>query len=81
MFVIEQNRQEIRFLISDSRGTKPFSLIHCDLWGKYHTPSYGGCHFFLYIADNFSKTYLKPITICDFSDLEALFKECTVIME
>jgi len=27
------------FSLSDSRADKPFSLIHCDLWGKYHTAS------------------------------------------
>jgi len=43
------------FPISDSREDKPFSLIHFDLWGKYHTASLGGCHYFLCIVDDFSR--------------------------
>jgi len=34
------------FSLSDSRASKPFDLIHCDLWGCYHTPSLFGCHYF-----------------------------------
>ena len=43
------------FTISTNKAERPFSLIHCDLWGRYHTPSIGGCHYFLCIVDHFSR--------------------------
>jgi len=43
------------FPISSTRANKPFSLIHCDLWGKYHTASLSGCHYFMCIVDDFSR--------------------------
>jgi len=42
------------FPLSDSRAKRPFSLIHCDLWGRYHIPSLSGCHYFLSIVDVYS---------------------------
>ena len=42
------------FTLSETRAIKPFDLIHCNLWGKYHTPSLSGCHYFLCIVDKFS---------------------------
>jgi len=49
----EQTRTS--FTLSNTRASKPFGLIHCDLWGKYHTPSLSGCHYFLCIVDDFSR--------------------------
>ena len=43
------------FSLSNARATEPFSLIHCDLWGRYHTPSSSGCHHFLCIINDFSR--------------------------
>ena len=43
------------FSLSNARANEPFSLIHCDLWGRCHTPSSSGCHYFLYIVDDFSR--------------------------
>lgn len=34
----------------------PFELIHLDLWGPYHTPTYNGYHYFLTIVDDYSRT-------------------------
>ena len=42
------------FCLSDSRAEKSFDLIHCDLWGQYHTSTLAGCHYFLCIVDDFS---------------------------
>jgi len=44
------------FTISTNKAERPFSLIHCDLWDRYHTPSLGGCHYFLCIVNDFSRT-------------------------
>ncbi|KAL2941173.1 Retrovirus-related Pol polyprotein from transposon RE1 [Bienertia sinuspersici] len=40
---------------SDSRASRIFELIHCDLWGSYKTPSSCGAHYFLTIVDDFSR--------------------------
>lgn len=29
----------------NNKASEPFALIHCDLWGKYHTPTHNGSHF------------------------------------
>ena len=29
------------FTVSTHKAERPLSLIHCDLWGQYHTPSLG----------------------------------------
>jgi len=29
-------------------------IWYYDLWGRYHTPSLSGCHYFLCIVDDFS---------------------------
>lgn len=42
------------FPLSDNKSIVPFSLIHCDLWGRYHTPSLSGAHYFLTIFDDFT---------------------------
>ena len=32
-----------------------FDLIHCDIWGPFHTPTYGNHRFFLSIVDDHSR--------------------------
>ncbi|KAJ0452966.1 putative RNA-directed DNA polymerase [Helianthus annuus] len=32
-----------------------FDLVHCDIWGKYHTPSFSGANYFLTIVDDHSR--------------------------
>ncbi|KAJ9542449.1 LOW QUALITY PROTEIN: hypothetical protein OSB04_028955 [Centaurea solstitialis] len=32
-----------------------FNLLHCDIWGKYRTPSFTGANYFLTIVDDFSR--------------------------
>lgn len=44
------------FPISTSRAQCPFEIIHCDLWGKYKTPSCGATYF-LTIVDDFSRAF------------------------
>ncbi|KAL2907188.1 Retrovirus-related Pol polyprotein from transposon TNT 1-94 [Bienertia sinuspersici] len=40
---------------SDSRASRVFEMIHCDLWGSYKTPSTSGAYYFLTIVDDFSR--------------------------
>ena len=32
-----------------------FDLIHCDVWGPFHTPTYHGKRFFLSLVDDHSR--------------------------
>ncbi|XP_021755434.1 uncharacterized protein LOC110720688 [Chenopodium quinoa] len=43
------------FPSSDSRASRIFEMIHCDLWGSYKTSSTCGAHYFLTIVDDFSR--------------------------
>ena len=38
---------------SNTKAQRPFSLVHCDLWGPYHTHSLSGCYYFLCVVDDF----------------------------
>lgn len=40
---------------SNSKASRIFELIHCDLWGPYKTPSSGGARYFLTLVDDFSR--------------------------
>ncbi|GJV13486.1 cysteine-rich receptor-like protein kinase 8, partial [Tanacetum coccineum] len=51
------------FTLSTSHASKPFELIHLDIWGPYKTPTINKCKYFLTIVDDFSRatwTYLLP---------------------
>jgi hypothetical protein len=43
------------FPSSSISTSKCFSLIHCDIWGRYKTPSISGAFYFLTIVDDFSR--------------------------
>ena len=43
------------FPVSDSKASRIFELIHCDLWGPNKIPSLCGAHYFLTLVDDFSR--------------------------
>ena len=43
-----------KFSINNSKATKRYEIIHCDLWGKYHTLSSCGATYFLTLVDDYS---------------------------
>ena len=43
------------FPVIDSKATSRFEIIHCDLWGKYSTPSSCGATYFLTLVDDYSR--------------------------
>ena len=43
------------FSLSDKKASRIFELVHCDLWGPYHTVSSCGARYFLTIVDDFSR--------------------------
>lgn len=47
-------RTRATFDINKNKESRPFALIHCDLWGRYKTPSTLGAHYFLTIMDDYS---------------------------
>jgi hypothetical protein len=49
----KQTRQP--FPSSSISTSKCFSLIHCDIWGRYKTLSISGAFYFLTIVDDFSR--------------------------
>ncbi|XP_074265527.1 uncharacterized protein LOC141587965 [Silene latifolia] len=46
----------LQFLISNSRASYIFELIHMDVWGPYKTPAFSGAKFFLTILEDFSRS-------------------------
>lgn len=44
------------FSSSSIKTQAAFQLIHCDVWGLYHTPFLAGAHYFLSIIDDFIRT-------------------------
>jgi hypothetical protein len=36
-------------------STKPFAMIHCDIWGSYRHPSLSGAHYFLTVVDDLTR--------------------------
>ncbi|XP_074305911.1 uncharacterized protein LOC141641136 [Silene latifolia] len=44
------------FNLSENIASDIFSLIHCDLWGPYRTPSTCGAKYFLTIVDDCSRS-------------------------
>ena len=43
------------FPVSDSKASRIFEFIHCDLWGPNKIPSSCGAHYFLTLVDDFSR--------------------------
>lgn len=46
----------IFFSLSDNKASCAFELIHCDLCGRYYTPTLSGSYYFLTIIDDFTCT-------------------------
>ena len=42
------------FFPSDTKAQRPFSLIHCDLYGPHRTRILSGCYHLLCIVDDYS---------------------------
>lgn len=42
----------LSFISNNSLFDKPFNLIHCDIWGPFHTLTIEGFQYFLIIVDD-----------------------------
>lgn len=49
-----QTRQS--FPVSFIKTTKPFQLLHSDIWGPYKDTTYNGCIIILTIVDDFTRS-------------------------
>ncbi|KAM1068509.1 hypothetical protein ACFX2A_000471 [Malus domestica] len=43
------------FPLSSISTVKPFELLHMDIWGGYHIPSFSGARYFLTIVDDYTR--------------------------
>ncbi|KAI3785701.1 hypothetical protein L1987_44825 [Smallanthus sonchifolius] len=43
------------FPTSTTKTSACFDLLHCDIWGKYRTPSFSKTNYFLTIVDDYSR--------------------------
>ncbi|KAL2897026.1 Retrovirus-related Pol polyprotein from transposon RE1 [Bienertia sinuspersici] len=43
------------FSSSCTKTSKPFEILHMDVWGPYKAKTYSGCNIFLTIVDDFSR--------------------------
>ncbi|XP_075095180.1 uncharacterized protein LOC142173482 [Nicotiana tabacum] len=57
-------QQRLPFLDSSIKFTKPFQLVHTDLWGPYHTRTYNDFRYFLTIVDDFSRVTWTHLFSC-----------------
>ena len=48
-------QKRLSFPISNAIASKPFDLVHMDIWGPLHTPTHDGHSYFLTILDEFSR--------------------------
>ena len=55
IFVIFQSKKRLPFTLSTHVSSKPFGLIHCDLWGPFAISTIDGFKYFLTIVDDFSR--------------------------
>ncbi|XP_074299020.1 uncharacterized protein LOC141630027 [Silene latifolia] len=51
----EAKHNRSSFDMNDNKASAIFELIHCDLWGPYHSPSSCGAKYFLTIVDDYSR--------------------------
>ncbi|KAJ9555731.1 hypothetical protein OSB04_010345 [Centaurea solstitialis] len=48
-------QKRLPFVSLNNMSKEAFDLIHCDVWGPFHTHSYQGYRFFLTIVDDYSR--------------------------
>lgn len=47
---------------SEKRSTRPFELVHMDVWGPYKKATHYMKHYFLTVVDDFSRAAWKFLT-------------------
>lgn len=73
-------QKRIPFVSSSVKSLHAFDLIHCDIWGPYHVPTYNNQRFFLTLVDDctrFTWTFLFQHK----SDAQAVVSRFYVMIE
>ncbi|KAJ0539365.1 putative RNA-directed DNA polymerase [Helianthus annuus] len=52
---VKAKHKRLPFPISSIKTKDCFELVHCDIWGKYRTPSLTQARYFLTIVDDYSR--------------------------
>lgn len=68
-----------KFYDSDSRATRCFEMIHCDLWWPYSTPSCGA-RYFLTLVDDFSRA-VWVLLLIDKTEINKMFHSSFAMIE
>lgn len=67
-------QSRLPFSVNESRASKCFDLIHCDLWEPYKRSTYHTCHSFLTIVDDYSRCTLTYL-------LSSKSQVCTILQK
>ena len=54
MICPQAKQTRLCFSNSSIKTSRPFQMIHCDIWGPFSLPSHSNSRFFLTIVDDFS---------------------------
>ena len=71
---------QLPFPISTNKVTKPFQLVHADLWGPAPSVSLNGFRFYLVLVDEFTK-FTWVYLLKHKSDTFAIFKQFTALIQ
>lgn len=68
------------FSLSSISTVKPFELLHIDIWGAYHIPSFSGARYFLTIVDDYTHCTWVYL-MCHKSDTRTFFMHFITLVE
>lgn len=62
----------MHFPESTTTTNQLFELLHIDLWGPYHTPTYDGYNYFLTMVDDYRRSTWTQLLRCKINALQAV---------
>lgn len=72
-------QHRLSFVSNTSFASKPFDLLHIDIWGNFHQPSVDGYKYFLTVVDDASR-FTWVFLLKQKSDVQQVFPDfCTMI--
>lgn len=77
-FRAKQSRN--KFSLSDSKESRIFEKVHCDLWGPYKHPSSCGARYFLTLVDDYSRAVWIYLLI-DKTDVFPMFMSFVAMIQ
>ncbi|KAL2231012.1 UNVERIFIED_CONTAM: Copia protein [Sesamum indicum] len=70
---------KLPFESSEIRTNSAFALIHLDIWGPYREATTSGCHYFLTVVDDFTRTTWTFFMKFKSQTLELFQKFCKLV--